>query len=164
MTAYPNSITINSGAFPVDANQTFGGSAQTTCGIGSGATTTTSGSGTTEDYITVCALSGDTTAADATGGPTYPFNFTATGAGGNGSTAAPSGTLTVTAATPKATACLDPASAGSTTTFGSSPGGTTNSYTTECYAESGVTGGDGVSGHGHAHGGHRTARRRHLRR
>ncbi len=141
VTAYPNSITINSGALPVDANQTFGGSAQTTCGIGSGATTTTSGSaGTTEEYVTICALGGDTTAADATGGPTYPFNFTATGAGGNGSTAAPSGTLTVTAATPKTSACIDPATAGSTATFNSSPGGTANSYTTECYAESGVTG------------------------
>ena len=98
------------------------------------------GSGTTEEYITVCALGGDTTAADATGGPTYPFNFTATGAGGNGSTAAPSGTLTVTAATPKASACIDPATAGSTVAFNSSSGGTANSYTTECYAESGVTG------------------------
>ncbi len=140
VTAYPSSITVNSGAFPPDANQKFGGSAQTTCGIGSGATTTTSGTGTTEDYITECALSADTTAADATGGPNYPFNFTATGPGGDGGTAAPSGTLTATAATAKATACLDPAAAGSTTTFGSSAGGTNNSYTTECYAESGVTG------------------------
>ena len=137
VTAYPSSVTINSGAFPVDANQTFGGSAQTTCGIGSGATTTTSGSGTTEDYITECALTADTTAADASGGPNYPFNFTATGPSGYGGTAAPSGTLTATAATPKATGCLDPASGGSTTTFYA---GALNSYTTECYAESGVTG------------------------
>jgi hypothetical protein len=140
VTAYPSSITINSGAFPPDANQTFGGSAQTTCGIGSGATTTTSGTGTTEEYITECGLSADTTAADATGGPSYPFNFTATGPGGDGGTAAPSGTLTATAATAKATGCLDPAAAGSTTTFGSSAGGTNNTYNTECYAESGVTG------------------------
>ncbi len=140
VTAYPSSITVNSGAFPADANQTFGGSAQTTCGIGSGATTTTSGTGATEDYITECALTADTTAADATGGPNYLFNFTATGPGGDGGTAAPSGTLTAIAATPKATGCIDPASAGSTTTFGSSAGGTPNSYTTECYAESGVTG------------------------
>ena len=143
VTAYPNSITINSGGLPADAGQTLAGSSATTgssCTLGTGTTTTTSGSGTTEEYVTECALSADTTAADASGGPTYPTNFTASGPSGDGGTTAPSGTLTITAATAKAESCIDPVSTGTTTTFGSSPGGTNNSYTVECEAESGASG------------------------
>jgi uncharacterized repeat protein (TIGR01451 family) len=128
VTAYPHSVSINSGSLPSDANQTFGGSSQQTCAIGAGATTTTSGTGATEEYITECALAA-TPQSDDTG--TDPFNFTATGPGGDGGTAAPSGTLTVNVTGPTS-ACLDPAAAGTTTTF---TDGTAGSYTVECYSE-----------------------------
>ena len=146
VTAYPTSISISGAStqLPVDANATIGTSA-TTCSTAAGGTTTTSGTGTTEEYILVCALSADTTAADTTqgvsAGPTYPYSFTTVGPGGNGS--ATSAALTITAATAKAEACLDPAGASTatvTTTFGSSAGGTNDTYTVECYGESGVSG------------------------
>ena len=142
--AYPSQIAIDVGSLTLASSQaTFGGANQSTCGVGSGATTGTSGSGATEFYITECALSDAAVAGDAAGSP-YNFAFQATNAvgvsSGNGTSGANSGTLAITVATAKAEACLDPASGGATTTFNSSAGGTANSYTVECYGESGVTG------------------------
>ena len=94
--------------------------------MGSGGTTTTSGSGTTEEYILECALAGTPLSDD---GGTYPFTFTPTDVAGN--VAAASGTLNVNVSSPTST-CLDPAAAGTTTTF---TDGTAGSYTVECYSQ-----------------------------
>ena len=77
VSAYPSSIAIASGAFPADATQTFA----TTTSSSPACTTSTSGSGTTEFYILNCALGATPTGSD---GGTYPFTFTAAGAGGVG--------------------------------------------------------------------------------
>ena len=132
VTAYPSSIAVASGALPADANQTFATSTSSTPPCVTG----TSGSGATEEYILECKLAATTTPADASGSP-YDFTFTATGPGGAGTVT--SGTLAVTVA-PATLACIDPASAGSSTTFFSSPAGNNNTYTVECYGQSGVSG------------------------
>ena len=121
-TQYPSSIAITSGALPADANQTFATSTSSTPAC----TTTTSGSGATEEYILVCALSATPTAADA---GSYPFTFTATGPPGT----TLSGTLTVNVTAPPATTstCSAPASGGTATTF---TAGTASSYTVICYS------------------------------
>ena len=106
-TAYPQSIAIATGSLPADGNPTFA----TSTSSSPACTTTTSGSGTTEDYILECALSDTPTSSD---GGSYPLTFTATGAGGVGS--ATSGTLTVTIA-PKATTCSTPASGGTSVSW-----------------------------------------------
>ena len=127
VSAYPTSIAIASGALPGDAGQTFA----TSTSSSPACTTGTSGSSTTEEYILECNLSGTPTSSD---GGTYPFTFTATGVGGYGSVT--SGTLTVTVA-PITPTCIDPATAGTATTFYE---GSAGSYTVECEAQSGVSG------------------------
>ncbi len=118
---YPSSISIASGGLPADANQTFA----TTTSSSPACTQTTSGSGTTEEYILNCALTATPTAADA---GSYPMTFTSTVDG----VTLTSGTLTVTVA-PETLACTAPASGGTATTFNSSNGGTNNSYSVACY-------------------------------
>jgi hypothetical protein len=125
-TAYPGSITIASGALPGDAGQTM----PTTTPA---CTTTTSGSGTTEEYILECAFSATPTAADV---GAYPFTFTAN-PGTDGGTAATSGTLTVTVKAATSSSCIDPATAGSATSFIE---GANDTYTVECEAQSGISG------------------------
>ncbi len=118
---YPSSISIASGGLPGDANQTFA----TTTSSSPACTQTTSGSGTTEEYILNCALAAAPTAADA---GSYPMTFTSTVDG----VTLTSGTLTVTVA-PETLACTAPAAGGTATTFNSSIGGTNNSYSVACY-------------------------------
>jgi hypothetical protein len=127
VTAYPSSISINSGSLPNDAAQELAGSNQQTCSTSAGGTTTTSGSGGTEDYILECVLSAAPQTDDA---GSYPFTFTATGPGGYAASAV-SGTLTVNISGPSS-ACLDPSASGTTTTF---TDGTAGSYTVECYSQ-----------------------------
>ena len=135
VTAYPQSINISTGSFPADASQAFPTTYTTGTAPGS-CTHATSGSGATEDYLLECELQATPTSADQSP-PTYPFKFTATGPGGYGTTT--SGTLTVTVSAPTVS-CIDPASGGSSTTFYSSAGGSANSYTVECEAQSGISG------------------------
>jgi chitinase len=127
VSAYPTSIAIASGALPGDASQTFA----TSTSSSPACTTGTSGSSTTEEYILECNLSGTPTSSD---GGAYPFTFTATSVGGYSSVT--SGTLTVTVAAITPT-CIDPATAGTATTFYE---GSAGSYTVECEAQSGVSG------------------------
>ncbi len=122
VTAYPGAPTVNTDTLPVDANPTL-----------SGCTTATSGSGATEQYIAECTFSGTPSASD-TG--VYAATFTSTGDGGVGS--ATSGNLNITVNAPTVT-CIDPAAGGSTATFNSSSGGTTNAYTVECEEQSGIS-------------------------
>ena len=118
---YPSSITIASGGLPADANQTFA----TTTSSSPACVQSTSGSGTTEEYILSCALTATPTAADA---GSYPMTFTSTVNG----VPFTSGTLTVTVA-PETMACTAPASTGTATTFFSSSGGSANSFSVACY-------------------------------
>ena len=72
---YPSAITVNTGSLPADATfQSVGGSPA--------CTTSTSGSGNSEEYIDTCTITETPTAADV---GTYPVTFTAT----PGPTAAP---------------------------------------------------------------------------
>ena len=132
---YPSSIALTSGTGPADAPVTFA----TSTSSSPACTTTTSGSGTTEEYILECGLSFAPTIADA--GTGYPFTFTPTTNGVAGST---SGTLTITPGT-QTMACTAPASGGTSTTWGSSAGGTNNSYSVACYGEVASTGVSGVT-------------------
>ncbi len=118
---YPSSITIASGGLPADANQTFA----TSTSSSPACTQSTSGSGTTEQYILNCAFTATPTAADA---GSYPLTFTSTV---NGVTLT-SGTLTITVA-PETEACTAPAPTGTSTTFNSSDAGTNNSFSVACY-------------------------------
>ena len=126
---YPSSIAITSGALPGDANQAFSTSTSSTPPC----VQSTSGSGTTEQYILTCPLTSTPTASDA---GSYPFTFTPTA---NGVTGPTSGTLTVNVANPTLT-CTAPAAAGTNTTFNSSNGGTNNSFNVVCNGVSGETG------------------------
>jgi uncharacterized repeat protein (TIGR01451 family) len=123
-TAYPSSITIASGALPVSGDLTLAS--------GAGCAQSTSGSGTTEQYILTCKITGTPTAADA---GTYPLTFSAT-ASPNGGSNATSGTLTLTVAAPTVT-CIDPASGGTAATWHE---GVTSSYTVECEEVSDISG------------------------
>jgi uncharacterized repeat protein (TIGR01451 family) len=134
-TQYPSSIAITSGTGPADAPVTFA----TSTSSSPACTTATSGSGTTEEYILECALSFAPTTADV--GTAYPFTFTPTT---NGVAGATSGTLTITPGTQTMT-CTAPAAAGTSTTFGSSAGGTNNTYSVACYGEVAQTGVTGVT-------------------
>ncbi len=125
---YPSSIAITTGTGPADAPLTFATSTSSTPAC----TQSTSGSGTTEEYILSCVLSFAPTTSDA---GTYPFTFTPTTNGVAGPT---SGALTITVGTPTLT-CTAPASGGTSTTFNSSNGGTNNSYSVACYGVSGET-------------------------
>ncbi len=126
---YPSSIAITTGTGPADAPVTFATSTSSTPAC----TQSTSGSGTSEQYILSCAFSFAPTTSDA---GTYPFTFTPTTNGVAGPT---SGALTITVGTPTLT-CTAPAAAGTATTFNSSNGGTNNSYSVACYGVSGETG------------------------
>ncbi|MFZ0667615.1 MAG: hypothetical protein WAM97_17835 [Acidimicrobiales bacterium] len=125
VSAYPT-IAVNASTVPADGNPTLA----TSC------TTGTSGSGATEQYIEECKYSDTPTAADESG-TAYTANFTATPGAFAGSTLTPitSGTLSVTINAPTVT-CIDPASAGSSTTFFE---GSANSYTVECEEQSGLS-------------------------
>ena len=79
---YPTSITIASGSLPADASY------PTT--TGGGCTTSTSGSGGTEQYILTCKITETPVTADD---GTYPLTFLA--AGGSGAPNVTSGTLTL---------------------------------------------------------------------
>ena len=83
--AYPT-IAVNSNTLPPDGSPTLA--------TGSGCTTTTSGSGATEEYIEECKFSDTATTSDA---GSYAATFTATPGSFTGSTLVPttSGTLTV---------------------------------------------------------------------
>ena len=118
---YPSSIAIASGGLPADANQTFA----TSTSSSPACTQSTSGSGTTEEYILSCALTATPTSADL---GSYPTTFTATTNG----VAFTSGTLTLNVA-PETEACTAPAAAGTSTTFFSSSGGSNNSFPVACY-------------------------------
>ncbi len=124
--AYPT-ISINTGSLPADGSPSLAS--------GSSCSTTTSGSGTTEEYIEECKLSDSATSSD---GGTYPFTFTSTPGAFTGSTLTPSnsGTLTITVAAPTVT-CIDPASAGTAAAW---PEGAASSYTVECEEQSDVSG------------------------
>jgi hypothetical protein len=121
-TAYPSSITINTGSLPADGNPTFA----TSTSSSPACTTGTSGSGTTEEYILECALADTPTSSD---GGSYPLTFTATGPAGAGTTT--SGTLTVTI-TPPTTTCSTPASGGTSVSW---VDGTAESETITCYSQ-----------------------------
>ncbi len=123
---YPASITLNSGTLPADVTEATSLTSTPAC------TTSTSGSGLTEQYILTCAITETPTAADE--GP-YTATFTAT-PGANGGSTATSGNWNLTVS-PVTMTCIDPAVAGSATTFYEN---TANSYTVECEAQSGTSG------------------------
>ena len=85
---YP-SINIASGSLPSSHDITFAGANQTSCSVSSGGTTTTSGTGFNEEYITVCKIAGTPAVQD---NGTYPLTFSTT-PGVNGGTITTSGTL-----------------------------------------------------------------------
>ena len=125
-TAYPASITLNTGSLPPGAVEPTSTTSTPVC------TTSTSGSGTTEHYLMTCPITDTPTAAQ---NGSYPVTFTAN-PGTDGGTATNSGTLTVTVAATTQT-CIDPASGGTSTTFYT---GSPDSYTVECEIESHVSG------------------------
>ncbi len=125
-TAYPASITVNTGSLPPGSTEATSTSSTPAC------TTSTSGTGTTEHYILTCPIT-DTPTSGQVG--SYPVTFTAN-PGTDGGTAGTSGTLTVTVANTTQT-CIDPASGGTSTTFYT---GASNSYTVECEIETHVSG------------------------
>jgi uncharacterized repeat protein (TIGR01451 family) len=123
---YPSAITVNTGSLPADATfESVGGSPA--------CTTSTSGSGITEEYIDTCTITETPTVADE---GTYPVTFTATPGAAGGNTVN-SGTWTLTVGAAPAVTCIDPASGGTSTTFYEN---TADSYTVECEAQSGVSG------------------------
>ena len=93
--AYPSSITIASGTLPADVMLSTTTSSVPPC------TQSTSGSGTTEEYILTCPLTEDAVTSD---NGTYPVTFTAN-PGGDGGSAATSGTLTLTVVSGDPFAC-----------------------------------------------------------
>ena len=125
--AYPT-ISIATDTLPGDGNPSLA--------TGSSCTTTTSGSGATEEYIEECKFSDTPTAADESG-TAYTATFTSTPGSFSGSTLTPatSGTLSVTINAPTVT-CIDPASGGTASTFYE---GSSNSYTVECEEQSGLS-------------------------
>ncbi len=132
-TAYPASITVNTGALPTGATQGTSTSSSPAC------TTSTSGSGTTEAYILTCGITDDPTPSQVAAGPgtggTYPVSYTAN-PGTDGGTAANSGTLTITVSN-TTQACIDPASGGTAQKFVT---GYANTYMVECENETHVSG------------------------
>jgi uncharacterized repeat protein (TIGR01451 family) len=123
---YPASITLNSGTLPADASEATTTSSSPAC------TQSTSGTGTSEQYILTCAITETPTGSDL---GTYPVTFSAApGANGGNTVTTGTWTLTVAAITPT---CIAPASGGTATTFYE---GTANNYTVQCEAQSGVSG------------------------
>jgi hypothetical protein len=125
-TAYPASITLASGTLPPGATEATSTSSSPAC------TTSTSGSGTSEEYILTCAIADNPTPAQA---GSYPVTFTAN-PGTDGGAATTSGTLTISVA-PATLTCTAPASGGSSTTFDV---GVANTYAVSCYEKTGVSG------------------------
>ena len=125
--AYPT-ITVATNTLPADGNPTLAS--------GSSCTTTTTGSGASEEYVEECAFKDSATAADESATP-YTATFTATPGAFTGSTLTPitSGTLSVTINAPTVT-CIDPAAGGTAATFHE---GFTSSYTVECEEQSGLS-------------------------
>ncbi len=126
--AYPT-ISVNTDTLPADGNPTLA--------TGASCTTSTSGSGTTEEYIETCKFTDTPTAADESG-TAYTASFTSTPAAFTGSTltATNSGTLSVTINAPTVT-IIDPAAAGTAATWHE---GVTSSYTVEAEEQSGISG------------------------
>ena len=120
-TAYPGSITLNTGTLPSGATQATSTTSSPAC------TTSTSGSGATEEYILTCPIADTPTSAQ---NGTYTDTFTAN-PGTDGRNATTSGTLTLTVQSPN-TACTAPAAGGTSTTF---TDGTASSYTVICYSQ-----------------------------
>ncbi len=118
-TAYPSAINVTSGSLPSDAS------------FGTGCAQSTSGSGTTEEYILKCNLTETPVAADI---GTYPVKFTAV-ASPNGGTATQSGTLTLGVVGPD-TVCTAPAAGGTSTSF---IVGVASSYSVACYGSDSPT-------------------------
>ncbi len=125
--AYPT-ISVATDTLPADGSPTLA--------TGSSCSTTTSGSGTTEEYVEECKFSDTPTAADESG-TAYTATFTSTPGAFTGSTltASTSGTLSVTVNAPTVT-CIDPASGGTAATWHE---GVTSSYTVECEEQSGLS-------------------------
>ena len=126
--AYPT-ISVNTDTLPADGNPTLA--------TGASCTTSTSGSGTTEEYIETCKFTDTPTAADESG-TAYTASFTSTPGAFTGSTltATNSGTLSVTINAPTVT-FIDPASGGTAATWHE---GVTSSYTVEAEEQSGISG------------------------
>ena len=124
-TAYPASITLNTGSLPAGAVEATSTTSSPAC------TTSTSGSGTTEHYILTCPLT-DTPTLGQVG--SYPVTFTAN-PGTDGGSATNSGTDTITVAN-TTQACIAPASGGTATTFYT---GATQSYNVQCEIETHVS-------------------------
>ena len=118
---YPTAISVASGSLPADA------SFPTTT---PGCTQSTSGSGSTEEYILTCKITETPVLGDV---GTYPLTFTATG--GGSAPNATSGTLTLSVVGPSTT-CSAPASGGTSTTF---TDGTASSYSVACYGTNSPT-------------------------
>ena len=125
-TAYPASITLHSGSLPPGTTEATTTTSTPAC------TTSTSGSGTTEDYILTCPISDNPTPSQ-TG--SYPVTFTAN-PGTDGGTATNSGTDTITVSN-TTQACIAPASGGTAQKFDE---GYTNTYTVQCENETHVSG------------------------
>ena len=123
--AYPT-IGVNTDTVPADGNPTLA--------TGASCTQSTSGSGTTEQYIETCAFSDTPTSSDA---GSYAATFTATPSAFAGSTLSPitSGNLNVTINAPTVT-CIAPAAGGSAVAFHE---GVTSSYTVQCEEQSGIS-------------------------
>ncbi len=120
-TAYPASITLNTGTLPSGATEATSTTSSPAC------TTSTSGSGATEEYILTCPIADTPTSAQ---NGTYTDTFTAN-PGTDGGNATTSGTLTLTVQTQN-TVCTAPAAGGTSTTF---TDGTASSYTVICYSQ-----------------------------
>ncbi len=125
-TAYPASITLNSGTLPSGAVEATSTTSSPAC------TQSTSGSGTTEHYILTCPLTDNPTTSQL---GTYPVTFVAN-PGTDGGTATTSGTDTITVSN-TTQACIAPAAGGTATSMAP---GYTNTYTVQCENETHVSG------------------------
>ena len=105
-TAYPASITLNSGTLPSGAVEATTTTSSPAC------TQSVSGSGTTEHYILTCPLTDNPTTSQV---GSYPVTFVAN-PGTDGGTATVSGTDTITVSN-TTQACTAPASGGTSTTM-----------------------------------------------
>ncbi len=125
-TAYPASITLNSGTLPSGAVEATSTTSSPAC------TQSTSGSGTTEHYILTCPLTDNPTTSQL---GSYPVTFVAN-PGTDGGTATVSGTDTITVSN-TTQACIAPAAGGTTTSMAP---GYANTYTVQCENETHVSG------------------------
>ncbi len=125
-TAYPGSITLNSGTLPSGAAESTTTTSSPAC------TQSTSGSGTTEHYILTCPVTDNPTTSQL---GSYPVTFVAN-PGTDGGTATVSGTDTITVSN-TTQACIAPAAGGTTTSMAP---GYANTYTVQCENETHVSG------------------------